>query len=118
MAMNHRDHEKRNRRKFVKRDTRGLRRGGPGRPKGLPNHATREARELSRLIVQDPNYFKHLKKRMIAGDAPPAVECMCWYYAFGKPRERVELAADKSLAQLINEAAGYSDDEGPSVEEA
>lgn len=41
---------------------------------------------------------------MIAGTAG-AMEPVVWYYAKGKPKEPVELGADKSLAYLIAEAA-------------
>ena len=56
-------------------------------------------------IVDNPTYRKALKARMIDGTAG-AMEPICWYYAKGKPKERVELGADKSLAYLIAEAAG------------
>jgi len=42
-----------------------------------------------------------LRKRLIAGKLAPAVECMLWWYAKGKPTERLDLGADQSLAELI-----------------
>jgi hypothetical protein len=37
---------------------------------------------------------------------------MLWYDAAGKPSERVELGADKTLADLVREAIEGESDEG------
>lgn len=92
------------------RNTSGLKRGGPGRPKGLPNRVTTEAKAACNQIVDDPTYRKNLTAYMKAnaGHAGP-LEPILWYYAKGKPKERVEIGADKSLAALITEAVmGFS----------
>ena len=40
-------------------NTTGLKRGGsPGRPKGVPNKATKEVKELSQRLVLDPSISK------------------------------------------------------------
>ncbi len=41
-------------------------------------------------IVDDSHYRKKLLARARAGTLPPAVECMLWHYAKGKPKEQVE----------------------------
>ena len=81
-----------------------LRRGG-GRPPGVPNKVTSEAKAACNAIVDDPTYRAALFKRMVAGKAGP-MEPLVWYYAKGKPKERVELGADEKLADLIRQAAG------------
>ena len=58
---------------------------GPGRKKGVPNKATAEVRAACVAIVDDPQYRKKLLARARAGTLPPAVECMLWHYAKGKP---------------------------------
>jgi hypothetical protein len=62
-----------------------------GRAKGTPNKATVEVKEAARLLVDDPEYRKTLKERLLAGTAGPGVETMLWHYAYGKPKESVEL---------------------------
>ena len=69
--------------------------GNPkGRPAGVQNRATRDGRELAQAIVNDPEYRARLLERLRAGDAPPAVECMAWAYAFGKPPQNVEVTGE------------------------
>jgi hypothetical protein len=75
------------RRKFEMRDLSGLRRGGPGRPKGVPNRATLEVREFSASIVDDPAYQQRVRERALAGELPPAIESLLWHYRWGKPKE-------------------------------
>lgn len=75
-----------------------------GRPRGVPNKVTTEAKAACNAIVDDPDYRKNLLVRMRDGTVHSSVETMVWYYAKGKPKERVEIGADKSLATLITEA--------------
>ena len=63
---------------------------GPGRKKGVPNKATAEVRAACAAIVDDPTYRRQLIARAQAGTLAPAVECMLWHYAKGKPKDRVE----------------------------
>jgi hypothetical protein len=65
---------------------------GKGRPKGALNKATREAREFCASIVDDVEYQTTVRRRAIEGTLSPAVECMLWYYAKGKPKESVDVA--------------------------
>ena len=68
--------------------TRGLRRGGsPGRPKGVRNRATLEAKAAAALIVDDPKYRDNLLRRARAGRLAPAMETTLWHYAKGRPKE-------------------------------
>lgn len=69
---------------------------GPGRPAGSLNKATREIKELARAIVEDPAYRKKLRRRMIEGKASH-IEPLLWYYAYGKPKERVEVSDGMEL---------------------
>lgn len=72
------------------KNTSGLKRGGPGRTKGVPNKATVEVRELSRSLVNDDDYLVKLRAQLRAGRCAPAVESMLWHYAYGKPKDTIE----------------------------
>ena len=63
--------------------------GNPsGRPQGAIGKRTREIRELARRIVESPTYLKNLKARLNNGTAPH-MEPVLFYYAYGKPIERI-----------------------------
>lgn len=71
----------------------GRRKGTPktgGRKKGTPNKATVEAKEACAEIVDDPKYRAKLLSAARRRKIPPAVECMLWHYAKGKPKEHFE----------------------------
>ena len=55
------------------------------------NKATVEARAACAALVDDPAYLRSLGDRLRSGKLPPAVECMIWYFAKGKPKERLDL---------------------------
>ncbi len=65
--------------------------GNPkGRPRGVSNKATVEAKAACAAIVDDPVYRTELMAAARARTLPPAVETMLWHYAKGKPKEQVE----------------------------
>lgn len=78
---------------------------GKGRVKGIPNKATVETKQFFGRILSDPVYQENLIQRMRNGEVNAAVETMAWYYWGGKPQERLEIGADKSLADLVNASA-------------
>jgi hypothetical protein len=63
-----------------------------GRLPGSLNKTTVEAREACAKLVDDPKYRRRLGERLRAGELSPAVECMLWHYAKGKPKEEVQAA--------------------------
>ena len=60
-----------------------------GRRKGTSNRATREAKEFTASIVDDPRYQRNLRARAIKGTLPPGVEVMIWHDARGVPKQTV-----------------------------
>jgi len=68
-----------------------------GRPKGSLNICTREGREAARQIIESDEYRKQLKERAKMGTLPPAVECMLWYYRYGKPVENSRFVIDERI---------------------
>ena len=79
---------------------------GPGRPKGSQNQHTIEAKALARGLLNDKTYRQQLQARLRAGDAG-AMEPILWAYAFGKPKEQLEMnwhlekLTDQELAQML-----------------
>jgi hypothetical protein len=71
---------------------RGLTRAGKGRPPGALNKTTREIRGFARAILDRPEYRASLEKRLDAGQAPH-METLLHHYAFGKPKEQMDLDA-------------------------
>jgi hypothetical protein len=55
---------------------------GPGRPKGLPNKATQDAREFAQKFIDDQDYRESLRRRVISGRAPH-MEQLIWTYRYG-----------------------------------
>jgi len=72
----------------VPRDTSGLRRGG-GRPKGVPNKATKDLKEWAEQFFASPEWRKAAEQRMLKGKAPH-LEGYLLPLIYGKPREQVE----------------------------
>jgi hypothetical protein len=76
---------------------------GKGRQKGQLNKATREIKAAAQRLVTDPAYIKSLKDRLLKGRAPQ-MEILLHYYAYGKPRDRVEHSGSVTMpAQVIFE---------------
>jgi hypothetical protein len=73
-----------------------------GKPKGTPNRATAQAREMAALIVDDPEYRANLRLRMIAGTAAN-MEPLLWAYAKGKPVDRVETGGPGAFSNLSDD---------------
>jgi len=76
-----------------------------GRQPGTPNKVGREARELARRLLGDPEYWNSLKARLARGQAP-RVELHLWELAYGKPRGELDDAPEGAdptldLAQLL-----------------
>lgn len=74
-----------------------------GRKKGTPNRATVEAKAFFTRVVNDRVYQRNFLKAMRDRTAGP-MEAIAWYYAAGKPKDRIELGADATLHDLIREA--------------
>ncbi len=79
---------------------------GPGRPKGSQNKRTLEAKAFARGLLNDKTYRQKLQARLRTGKAG-AMEPILWAYAFGKPREQLEMnwhlekLTDQELAQML-----------------
>ena len=84
--------------------------GNPkGRPKGALNQVTVEVRELAQRLLHDARSRAGLEERLHGGKVAPAVECMLWHYAYGKPKETVQLQNPDGSSVVIREVLGASE---------
>lgn len=81
---------------------------GPGRPKGGLNRTTKEIRDLARNLLDDPDYKASLRTRLLAGVAPH-IETLLWHYAYGKPKETVELQGEVGVTKIVREIVRAQD---------
>lgn len=71
-----------------------------GRKKGATDLAKREIKAFARDILESPLYFQRLRARVLAGKAPQ-IEVLLYHYAYGKPREQVDMRVEGSLVVAV-----------------
>ena len=74
---------------------------GPGRPKGLPNIATREHKEFCKQFLESPEYRKSAMVRMLKGKAPH-LESLALGYAYGQPKRELEITAKRPTTFVLS----------------
>jgi hypothetical protein len=88
-----------------------------GRQKGTANRVTLEARVFCASIVDDPAYQARLRRRALAGTLAPVLEQMIWYYAKGKPSERMAVTDDAEIVRRLQAARGRATQRAVSANE-
>lgn len=75
---------------------------GPG---GSATAFTRhEAQKFARGILESQTYRDGLQARAQKGELAPAMEALLWYYAYGKPKEQIEVTVQhEDLSSLSHE---------------
>jgi hypothetical protein len=74
-----------------------------GRTKSALNYRSREAREFALEILESAEYRASLQRRAADGTLG-SMETTLWYFAFGRPKEHIELSvAAEDLSQLTNQ---------------
>jgi len=63
-----------------------------------------EITKLANYLVTDPLYLEDVQKRLRAGQLNPLLQQMLWAYAFGKPKEQLEIREAK-VVKIIHEFA-------------
>lgn len=69
----------------------GLKRGGPGRPKGSKNKATLIGQEFAREFIEDEGGVEALRQQYRDGKLPPAVWVHLANMAWGKPKDTLRI---------------------------
>ena len=83
------------------RNTTGLKRtAGPGRPKGLPNKATREVKDFGEKFFKSKKYRDSLKTRILEGKAQQ-LEIHLMNLTYGKPKEQVEISDLREVPESV-----------------
>ena len=76
---------------------------GSGRKRGTPNRKTVELRALMGVLAGDVDYQYRLREDFRRRRVHPTVETLVWSHAIGKPTERVQLSADVTMNQKLEE---------------
>ena len=76
---------------------------GSGRRRGTPNRKTVELRALMGILAGDVDYPHRRREDFRRRRVHPAVETLVWSHVIGKPTERVQLSADITMNQKLEE---------------
>ena len=76
---------------------------GSGRKKGTPNRKTLELRQLMGALAGDVDYQERLSSAFRRRRLHPSTEMRVWDYVVGKPAERVQLSADLTMNQKLDQ---------------
>lgn len=76
---------------------------GPGRPPGAPNRRTKVARERALELLEHPDYKLSLLRRIQTDTLAPLMERSLWEYAYGPPKQRVEISTRQDYSELSHE---------------
>jgi hypothetical protein len=96
------------------RSNANLKRGGsPGRPRGRQNQATRDGKAFAAFVLEDPKVQARMLHDARRGKLAPAVLCMLFHYAYGKPKENVELKVLEELRVTITDDIGEEPTSAP-----
>ena len=85
------------------RNTTGLRRGGPGRPKGRLNQVTVEIKAWAQSVVEDPQVQATTLDLARRGKLDSSLFRELLHYAYGKPKETVSVDGALSFTWLARE---------------
>lgn len=84
------------------RNTSGLKRGGPGRPKGATNKASREVKAWAQAMVDSPEWQKSAMQRILAGKAPH-IEAHCLQVLMPKTEKHEHMGAMQVVVSRSDE---------------
>jgi hypothetical protein len=85
----------------VAKNTSGLKRGGPGRPKGLPNKATREMKAWASGLFESDEWRASARRRIIEGKAPH-LEAHCLQVLMPKTEKTDITSNGEAIKTILN----------------
>jgi len=62
-----------------------------GRPLGATSRVTRLGRAFAQQFVESADYRASVERRIKNDTLPPGVETMLWHYAYGKPKDVIDV---------------------------
>jgi len=82
-----------------------------GREKGVPNRRTVEIQAIAASIVEDPQVQATLLQQARDGTLAPGIMQMLFFYAYGKPVDRLETHSQIDILQRLQNIKDCSDDD-------
>jgi hypothetical protein len=76
---------------------------GSGRKRGTPNRKAVELRQLMSVLAGDVDYQHRRREDFRRRRVHPAVETLVWSHVIGKPTERVQVSADVTMNQKLDQ---------------
>lgn len=73
---------------------------GPGRPFGSVNKAYGFIQKRCRELLESEEYIKSVKARLHNGTLAPQLEALFHHYAYGKPKDTVDVTVNQGKAAL------------------
>jgi hypothetical protein len=79
---------------------------GPGRPKGSVNKTTLAQKAFASRVLGDPGtpafdeFVASTRKQLLAGILPPVILTLILHYAYGKPKETVEVQGGLEVTEV------------------
>ena len=81
--------------------------GNPkGRPRGAQNQVTLDAKAFAASVLEDAQVQARMLADARRGKLPPAVICLLMAYAWGKPKETLDVHVVESFHVTITDAIG------------
>jgi hypothetical protein len=99
----------------------GWTQAGPGRPKGRQNNRTLQQKEFADRVLgaqgspEFDEFVASVRQQLIAGSLPPAITTLLLHYAYGKPKEIVEVEGGPiemiKIVRVVVDPAAMNGDE-------
>jgi hypothetical protein len=73
---------------------------GAGRPRGSVSQKTLEVQAYAKGVVEDPEVRAQILAQAQAGLLPPPVMTMLFHYAYGRPKETIDVTVEQTVYQV------------------